>query len=236
MNKKVLKAAFAASLPVLMGYTAMGAAAGILLASTVEIPCMPFWAFLTSSVNISGALQFIMVEWIAKQTAITDVILLTFCLNIRYAMYGLSLLDRFRGIPLAQKLYLIWSLTDETYALEVENRCPAGENSLHYCLAVAFFDHMYWIFGVTAGALLGRKLPFDSRGIDFAMTALFIVILIDQCRTKENRIPAVIGTACALLARSFFATANMLIPAMILMFISFLFLRKYLCRKEGQAA
>ena len=236
MNKKVLKAAFAASLPVLMGYTAMGMAAGILLASTVKIPCMPFWAFLTSAVNISGALQFIMVEWISRQTAITDVILLTFCLNIRYAMYGLSLLDRFRGIPLAQKLYLIWSLTDETYALEVENRCPEGENSLHYCLAVAFFDHMYWIFGVTAGALMGRKLPFDSRGIDFAMTALFIVILVDQCREKNNRAPAVVGLVCALLSRCFFATANMLIPAMILMFVSFLFLRKYLCRKEGQTA
>ena len=236
MNKKVLKAAFAASLPVLMGYTAMGAAAGILLASAVKFPFVPFWAFLTSAVNISGALQFIMVEWISRQTAITDVILLTFCLNIRYAMYGLSLLDRFRGIPLAQKLYLIWSLTDETYALEVENRCPEGENSLHYCLAVAFFDHMYWIFGVTAGALMGRKLPFDSRGIDFAMTALFIVILVDQCREKNNRAPAVVGLVCALLSRCFFATANMLIPAMILMFVSFLFLRKYLCRKEGQAA
>lgn len=235
MNKKVLKAAFAASLPVLMGYTAMGAAAGILLASAVKFPCVPFWAFVTSAVNVSGALQFIMVEWMLKQTAIMDVILLTVCLNIRYAMYGLSLLDRFRGIPLAQKLYLIWSLTDETYALEVANRCPEGENSLHYCLAVAFFDHMYWIAGVTAGALLGRKLPFDSRGIDFAMTALFIVILVDQCREKENRIPAVIGLVCAILSRSIFATANMLIPAMILMFVSFILLRKYLCRKEKTA-
>lgn len=235
MNKKVLKAAFAASLPVLMGYTAMGAAAGILLASAVKFPFVPFWAFLTSAVNISGALQFIMVEWMLKQTAIMDVILLTFCLNIRYAMYGLSLLERFRGIPLTQKLYLIWTLTDETYALEVANRCPPGENSLHYCLAVAFFDHMYWIFGVTAGALLGRKLPFDSRGIDFAMTALFIVILVDQCREKENRIPAVIGLVCAILARSIFSTANMLIPAMILMFASFLLLRKYLCGKEKKA-
>ena len=95
---------------------------------------------------------------------------------------------------------------------------------------------MYWIFGVTAGALMGRKLPFDSRGIDFAMTALFIVILVDQCREKNNRAPAIVGLVCALLSRCFFATANMLIPAMILMFVSFLFLRKYLCRKEGQAA
>ena len=176
-----------------------------------------------------------MSNWCDAMIPFTQVALLTFCLNIRYAMYGLSLLDRFRGIPLSQKLYLIWTLTDETYALEVANRCPAGENSLHYCLAVAFFDHMYWIFGVTAGALLGRKLPFDSQGIDFAMTALFIVILVDQCREKENRIPAVIGLVCAILARSVFATANMLIPAMILMFASFLLLRKYLCGKEKKA-
>jgi 4-azaleucine resistance transporter AzlC len=225
MNKKVLKAAFAASLPVLMGYTAMGAAAGILLASAVKFPFVPFWAFLTSAVNISGALQFIMVEWMLKQTAIMDVILLTFCLNIRYAMYGLSLLERFRGIPLMQKLYLIWTLTDETYALEVECKVPAGGNPVNYCLAVAAFDHLYWITGVTLGALIGRLLPFSNKGIDFAMTALFLVVLTDQCREKQNRLPALIGIAAAVAGRIFFSVNNMLIPAMIIMIVTFIIMR-----------
>ena len=107
---------------------------------------------------------------------------------------------------------------------------------MHYCLAVAFFDHMYWIFGVTAGALLGRKLPFDSRGIDFAMTALFLVILTDQLKTKSNRLPAVTGFAAAVLARLFFSVDKMLIPAMILMTCVFLAGRKWFGKKEEKKA
>jgi 4-azaleucine resistance transporter AzlC len=235
IKSKTLRAAFVASLPVLMGYVAMGLAAGILLSSKIGRPDIAFWALITSATTISGALQFAIVDWIDKQLPVTDVILLTLFLNIRYAMYGLSLLERFRGIGWLKKSYLIWSLTDETYALEVECKVPAGGNPVNYCLAVAAFDHLYWITGVTLGALIGRLLPFSNKGIDFAMTALFIVILVDQCREKENRIPAVIGLVCAILARSVFATANMLIPSMILMFASFLLLRKYLCRKEKNA-
>ena len=130
MTGRLWKAAFVSSLPVLMGYTTMGMAAGILLARNGGISHAPLWGFLTSLTSISGALQFILVEWARNRTAFLTVALLTFCLNLRYAMYGFSLLERFRNIPWHQKLYLIWSLTDETYALEVENKTPAGESSI----------------------------------------------------------------------------------------------------------
>lgn len=235
MTKRVLKAAFTASLPVLMGYLAMGMAAGILLAKTVEIPAMPLWAFLTSFVDISGALQFLIVDWIRNQTGMMDVFLLTLCLNLRYAMYGLSLLERFRGLPILQKLYLIWALTDETYAIQVANKVPEGEDSISYCLAVAAFDHFYWVLGVVSGALIGSHLPFDSRGIDFAMTALFLVVLTDQCREKFNRLPAVIGLVIVLISRYFFHTGDMLLPAIpVVLIVLFLFRKPLLAigRKE----
>ena len=186
MTKRVFKAAFVSSLPVLMGYSAMGMAAGILLAGTVKLKFLPFWAFLSSGINISGALQFIMVNWTEALLPLTQVALLTFCLNVRYAMYGFSLIEKFRPLPWLKRGYLIWSLTDETYALEVDSaaRTPAGENQLDFCLGVAFLDHLYWLIGVTAGAVIGAALPFDSRGIDFAMTALFLVVLTDQCQSK----------------------------------------------------
>ena len=228
IKSQTLKAAFIASLPVLMGYLAMGIAAGILLAGKIDRPDISFWAFITSATTISGALQFAIVDWIAQQTPILDVILLTLFLNIRYAMYGLSLLERFRGIGFLKKSYLIWSLTDETYALEVECKVPAGGNPLNYCLAVAAFDHLYWITGVTLGALTGRLLPFDNKGIDFAMTALFLVVLTDQCRERKNRTPALIGAAAAVIGRIFFSVDNMLIPAMILMTVTFIILRRRL--------
>ena len=235
MNKKVLKSAWISSLPVLMGYLTMGFAAGILFADRVKLPATGFWAFLSSATSISGALQFLLSEWFQSRTALLDVALLTLCLNLRYAMYGLSLLERFREIPWWKKCYLIWSLTDETYALEVENKTPPGENSVSYCLAVAMFDHLYWITGVTAGALVGTGLHFDNRGIDFAMTALFLVILTDQCREKQNRIPALTGLVATAFCRIFFKPENMLIPSMAVMLSLLFLLRKKLAPERKNA-
>ncbi|MBR0458967.1 MAG: AzlC family ABC transporter permease [Victivallales bacterium] len=228
MSGRLWKAAFFSSLPVLMGYTTMGMAAGILLSRNGGILHAPMWGFITSATSISGTLQFILVEWSRNQTALLTVALLTFCLNIRYAMYGLSLLERFHGIGFWKKLYLICTLTDETYALEVENKYPHGESSLSYCLLVAAFDHLYWVVGVTTGALIGSALPFPTKGIDFAMTALFLVILTDQCREKNNRLPAAIGIVSALLARLLFPTEQMIIPTMCLMLATFLVFRRRL--------
>lgn len=227
---KTLKAAFTASLPVLMGYIAMGMAAGILLAGKIGRPDIPFWAFLTSATTVSGALQFAIVDWISNRTPLLDVALLTFFLNVRYAMYGLSLLERFRGTGILKKSYLIWSLTDETYALEVECKVPQGGNPVNYCLAVAAFDHTYWVIGVTLGALTGRLLPFSNKGVDFAMTALFLVVLTDQCRDRRNWIPAATGLAAAITGRVFFSVENMLIPAMVLMCMAFILMRKKLSK------
>lgn len=234
-TQKLLKSAWISSLPVLMGYLTMGFAAGVLFAGRINVPYVGFWAFLSSSTSISGALQFLMSEWAREQTPLLDVALLTFCLNLRYAMYGFSLLERFKGIPWHRKIYLIWSLTDETYALEVENKTPPGESSIDYCLAVAAFDHLYWVIGVSAGALFGSSFMFDNRGIDFAMTALFLVILTDQCRDKANRIPAFTGLISTVVCGLFFGLENVLIPSMGLMLALLLFMRGKLSEK-GSAA
>ena len=226
MTKRVFKAAFISSLPVLMGYTAMGMAAGILLSAKTDLAAVSFWAFLSSSINISGALQFIMVDWCNTAQPFAQVALLTLCLNVRYAMYGFSLIEKFRPLPWWKHFYLIWSLTDETYALEVDDKTPQGENPLDFCLGVAMLDHLYWIAGVVAGALIGSALPFNSDGIDFAMTALFLVVLTDQCQDKLNRRAALVGIISAVCGRIFFSTENMLIPAMIMMGASFIIFRK----------
>lgn len=231
IGKKTLKAAFAATLPVLMGYLTMGMAAGILLSGRLQRPDTVFWGFVTSATSISGALQFALAEWFVRRTPLTDVAMLTLFLNCRYAMYGLSLLERFRAANPLKKAYLVWTLTDETYALETECRCPEGGNPLDYCFVVALLDHLYWVVGVTAGTLIGRQLPFSNRGIDFAMTALFLVILTDQCRERRNRVPAAIGAAAAIFGWAIFGTNRMLIPAMILMVTVFLAGRKRLDRE-----
>lgn len=166
-TRKVTIAAFRASLPVLMGYLAMGFAAGVLLAEKTGLGF--FWAFLTSATSISGALQFLLVDMFCNQTALHSVAILTFCLNLRYALYGLPLIQRWKDLRLPLKLYMIMTLTDETFALEVENKTPPGEDSLTYCFLIAALDHLYWISGVVLGNTAGGLLSFDSTGIDFAM-------------------------------------------------------------------
>ena len=223
---RIFSRAFTASLPVLMGYTAMGMAAGILLAGAIRRDDIVLIAFLSSASSISGALQFVMVDWITNTKPLIDVALLTLFLNIRYAMYGLPLLEKFRGTGFWKKCYFIWSLTDETFALETESNFPDRKDNTRYCLTVAMLNHLYWVSGVTLGAFAGKFLPFSTRGIDFAMTALFLVVLIDQCRDKRNRIPAVIGAVSAVAGRIFFSVENMLIPAMIMMSVIFILFRR----------
>ena len=227
MKNPVWGRAFKDTLPVLMGYLAMGAAAGILLAGTLpELPASPLWAAFSSALCISGALQFILVGWIKESTPLADVVLLTIVLNLRYALYGFSLLERFEGIPWGKKCYLIWTLTDETFALQCAEPGENKARAVDYSLKVAFLDHCYWIAGVTAGAVIGGALPFSTRGIDFAMTALFLVILIDQLKERKNRLPALTGLAAAVAARIFFLSRHMLIPAMALMIFVFLVFRR----------
>lgn len=237
MKNKNWQSAFKDTLPVMMGYLAMGCAAGIVLAGSVpQLKALPLWGAVSSTLCISGALQFILAGWIKESTPLADVVLLTIFLNLRYAMYGFSLIDRFEGIPRWKKWYLIWTLTDETYALQCADTRAEKKESVDYCIKVAFLDHCYWIAGVTLGCIAGGALPFDCKGIDFAMTALFLVILTDQLKLKGNRLPAVTGFAAAVLARVFFPVDKMLIPAMILMTCVFLAGRKWFEKKEEQKA
>ena len=222
----VRKRAMINSLPVLMGYVAMGFAAGVLLSTRGETENPVCWGILSSMTSISGTLQFLFPGWFRTGIPLTEVVLLTFCINFRYAMYGFSLLGKFRDIPWWKRCYLVWTLTDETYALEVGSPYPPGPANSRYCLTLAMLDHLYWITGVAAGAFAGSRLPFSGNGVEFAMTALFLVILTDQIRAKENRKPAIVGGITALVALLICGPGKMLIPAIILMVTIFLIFRK----------
>jgi 4-azaleucine resistance transporter AzlC len=208
----------------------MGFAAGVLLALHGGLSFSWLWAGASSAILVSGPLQFLFVDWVRSGTAYADVAALVVCLNIRYSLYGLSLLDRFAAAPWPVRAYMIGTVTDETYALQVQCPYPPGPRSTRYCLLLAAFDHAYWIFGVVAGAMAGAALPFAAKGIDFAMTALFLVILTDQCRDRANRLPALVGAVSAIVAAVVlyfvFGSWKMLVPAMALIVASLLILRR----------
>lgn len=232
----IFQRAFKDSIPVLMGYSTMGFASGLLLAVGGALSWSPLWAAATSAAFVSGPLQYIFVDWMSTSLALGSVLLVTFCVNFRYSLYGLSLIERFQDAKLWQKAYLIGTITDETYALQMANPLR-GRPYVVYCLYLTMLDHLYWIVGVTAGAVVGvmaqgafspEKVAAATRGIDFAMTALFLVILSDLLRTKANRLPASVGLVAALVAVVFFGKANMLIPAITLIILAFLALRRWL--------
>ena len=229
-SPSILRQAFVASLPVLTGYSTMGFAAGVLLALHGGLRFSWLWAGASSAILVSGPLQFLFVDWVRSGTAYADVAALVICLNVRYSLYGLSLLDRFAAAPWPVRAYLVGTITDETYALQVQCPFPPGPRSTRYCLLLAAFDHAYWIFGVVAGAVAGAALPFAAKGIDFAMTALFLVILTDQCRERANRLPAVVGAVSAVVAAVVlyfvFGSWKMLVPAMALIVTALLLLRR----------
>ena len=240
--KTLFRKAFADSLPVLMGYLSMGTAFGILLATQVKGA-----DFLTAAVmsfsTISGSMQFAAVEMLANAASYTLLLtaMLAVLINIRYAMYGISLVRYAANYPWYVRCYLVWTLTDETYALE-SSTTFRGRKRMYYSLMVSSFNHLYWLTGSVIGAAAGAFITFDTAGIDFAMTALFLVVLTDLVRSSANRIPALTGGISTLLALIFFvavypnAVNRMLLAAMALMIAVLLILRKKYERKFGGAA
>ena len=191
MDRKALAAAFPVTVPVLMGYLAIGIAFGLMLQ---EIGYNFIWAFFMSLTIYAGSGQYLGVTLLATAAALGTVAVMTLLINFRHLVYGLSLLEKFRGMGI-RKLYMIFSLTDETYALLSSAQAPVGVNPKNFYFAIALLDHAYWILGSVIGAVAGALIPIDTQGIDFAMTALFVVIAIDQWKAYKNHFPALLGAA-----------------------------------------
>ena len=140
-------------------------------------------------------------------------------LSARHLFYGLSMIDRYRDIHGLKKAYMIYALTDETYSLVCES------DDEDYCFWVSLLDHSYWLIGGIIGSVLGQVLKFDSRGIDFALTALFVSICTEQWLNSEEHIPALTGIISSVVCLVIFGADNFLIPAMIVITLMLFVLR-----------
>ena len=200
VQHSVLLTAFRYSIPVLLGYIAIGAAFGLLMADAGY----PWWLSLVmSAVMFAGAGQYIAVGFFAAGTGIWEAALVQLVVNARHMAYGLSMMNRFKNLgPL--KFYIIFGLTDETFALlsslPEESRSLPEENDsedrARFMFLVTLLDHLYWIAGGLVGAVAGSLIPFSTEGIGFALTALFIVLMIEQM--GRHRRPGIFIVAAAL--------------------------------------
>ena len=231
MSRRAFAAAFPATVPVLMGYLSIGIAFGLMLEA---VGYNVIWAFFMSLTIYAGSGQYMGVELLATGAALVNVAALTLILNFRHLVYGLSLLEKFRGMGV-RKLYMIFSLTDETYALLSSARVPERVDPHDYYFAVAVLDHSYWILGSVIGSVAGALIQFDTTGIDFAMTALFLVIAVDQWNTYRSHLPVLLGSGVTVVSLALLGPDAMLIPALCVIVVSLLLLRTRLdARAEAQ--
>lgn len=193
-----------------MGYLAIGMAFGFMLQA---IGYNYIWAFFMSLTIYAGSGQYLGVQLLNTHAALGTVALMTLLINFRHLVYGLSMLEKFRGMGL-RKFYMIFSLTDETYALLSSVQVPAGVEPRSFYFSIALLDHSYWILGSVIGAVAGALLPIDTTGIDFAMTALFVVIAVDQWKAYKKHLPALLGAAVTLVSLTVVGADNMLLPAL----------------------
>jgi 4-azaleucine resistance transporter AzlC len=203
--------AFVTTIPVLLGYIAIGVAFGMLL---VHAGYPIFLAPVMSVLIYAGAAQYLAVGLFAAGAGLAETAAVTLLVNSRHMMYGLSLLDRFSSAG-RFKPYLIFALTDETYALLTSVKIPAGVDASRFCFYVSALDQSYWVIGSTLGAILGSILPFSTEGLDFALTALFVVLLIEQFRVNAWKLPFGLAAAAGVAVLLTLGTENMLVFSLL---------------------
>ncbi len=211
MNRKTFKYSFLATIPVMAGYVVLGTGFGILLA---DKGYSYWWALLMSLIIYAGSMQYVGVGLLGSGAALISTALMTLMVNARHLFYGISMLEKYKNTGV-MKPYLIFALTDETYSLVCDAKLPEGVSRKWYYFLVSVMNQSYWVFGSFLGAFLGNTLSFNSKGIDFSMTALFVVIFVEQWESTGNHIPALLGLSISVLCLFLFGADNFLIPAMI---------------------
>ena len=224
-NMAALKAAFPVTVPVMTGYLCLGMAFGMLMETNGY---GVFWALLMSLVVFAGSMQFVTITLLTTAFDPIQAFLLAIMVNARHIFYGLSVLEKYKGLGKV-RAFLIFSITDETFSLVSAVEPPEGIARKDFYFWLSFLDYLYWGAGSAIGALMGGMIAFDTTGMDFALTALFVVLFMEQVKKRENRAAGLIGVGCTVLALTVFGADHLVIPAMILVLAVLLGGRKRLC-------
>ena len=229
--RRTARFALRQSLGVLFGYLFLGTAFGILLR---QAGFGALWALAFSGLVYAGSLQFVLAGFLAAPTALPTVALMSLFINARHLFYGLSFVERFASMG-KKRLYMIFSLTDETYSVLCGmDQVPAGVDKHGAMFLVALLDQLYWVAGSLLGTFAGA-LPLDFTGIDFSMTALFLVIFLEQWRWAKSHLPALLGLGCGAVFLLALGPDNFLLPALCATVAVLLLARPVLNRKKEAA-
>ena len=224
-NTAAFRAAFPATVPVMTGYLCLGMAFGVLMKTNGY---GVVWSVLMSLMCFAGSMQFLTITLLTTAFDPLQAFLLSIMVNARHIFYGLSVLDKYKGIG-KLRAFLIFSLTDETFSLVSTLEPPEGVERKYFYFWISVLDYAYWVTGSAIGGLLGSLLTFNTTGLDFALTALFVVLFMEQWKKKANRPAGLIGIGCTVVSLLVFGADNLVIPAMVFILAVLLGGRRRLC-------
>lgn len=224
--RRAFRAALPATLPVLTGFLCIGIAYGLLMQTKGY---GPVWSALMSAVAFCGSMQFVAIALLTSAFDPLQAFLLSLMVNARHLFYGLSMLEKYKGMGKARRFFVIYTMCDENFSLTSTLEPPEDVDRGDFYFCVCLLNYSYWIASSALGGLLGSLITFDTTGMDFALTALFVVLFLEQWKKRENRPSALIGVVCASAGVALFGADNMIIPAMVLIVAALLGGRKKLC-------
>lgn len=223
--KKALAAAFGYTIPVLTGFLVLGAAYGMLM-QTKGYGAV--WAVLMSAIAFCGSMQFVAITLLTVAFDPVQAFLLSLMVNARHLFYGISMLEKYKGLG-AVRPVLIYTLCDETFSISSGIAPPEGVSRKYFYLSISLLDYIYWVGGTFLGSVAGQLLTFDTAGLDFVLTALFVVLFIEQLKKRENRLPGLMGLVCTAVCLAVFGAERFVIPAMLLILAILLLGRNKQC-------
>lgn len=223
--QKALSRAFPHTIPVLAGFLVLGTAYGVLM-QTKGYGVL--WAMLMSAVAFCGSMQYVAITLLTTAFNPLQAFLLSIMVNARHLFYGLSMLEKYKGLGKVRG-FLIYTLCDETFSISSSVSLPEDVDRKYFYFSISLLNYLYWIVGTFLGSILGKFITFNTQGLDFVLTALFVVLFLEQMKRNENRISGLIGIASALLSLSVFGANNLVIPSMVIILLILLAGRGKIC-------
>ena len=229
--KKALFAAFPNTIPILAGFLFLGMTYGIYM----NVSGFSFWYPCLMSLTIfAGSVEFVAVNLLLGAFHPIQALAMTLMLNARHLFYEISMLDRFRGLGL-KKIYLIFGMCDETFSINYTAEIPPDVDRGWFMFFVTLLNHLYWFAGATLGGIFGSFITFNTEGLDFVMTAMFVVIFLEQWLKEERHESSILGIGLSILSLIAFGADGFLIPAMLSILAVLTLLRRPLEKTKGGA-
>lgn len=224
---KALAAAFPHTLPILTGFAFLGMAYGI----NMSVSGFSFLYPMLMAITIyGGSLEFVCVSMLLSSFSPVAAFLMALLIQARHLFYGLAMLDKYRDLGW-KRFYLIFGLTDETFSINCSTDVPEGIDRGWFYFFVTLLNQLYWVSAATLGGLLGSLITFDTMGLDFVMTAMFVVIFLEQWLKEKQHLSSLIGVGASVLCLMIFGKDSFLVPAMIVILCMLT-----LCRKPIEKA